>query len=230
MTNLDFSVVIVNLPGLLHGLGYTVFFTVTSLALGLVIGVIVAVFRVCPVWPLKVLGLIYVEIIRGTPLLVLLFILYYALPQVGIKMSAITAGILGLGINAGAYIAEIFRAGIQAVPVGQVEAARTVGLSYGQTMRKVVLPQAISLVLPPMTNETISQVKATSLVSTIAIAELLRAGQQIISMTFAAVEIYAAVAILYLAVNLLLAWIARRLEKRQSKGRRYIGQVNEVGV
>jgi len=102
-------------------------FTVTSLTLGLVIGIIVAVCRVSSAWPLKAIGLVYVEIIRGMPLLVLLFILYYALPQVGVRMSAITAGILGLGINAGAYIAEIFRAGIQAVPVGQVEAARTVG-------------------------------------------------------------------------------------------------------
>src|SRR5687767_9747408 len=127
MSNLDLQVVITNMPWLLHGLAYTVFFTVTSLALGLVIGVLVAVCRVCPIWPLKVVGLVYVEVIRGMPLLVLLFILYYALPQVGIRMSAITAGILGLGINAGAYIAEIFRAGIQSVPVGQVEAARTVG-------------------------------------------------------------------------------------------------------
>jgi glutamine transport system permease protein len=230
MGKLDFSVVIENLPLLLEGLGLTVFFTVTSLALGMVIGIVIAVCRVCPIRPLKVLGLIYVEAVRGTPLLVLLFILYYALPQVGIRLSAVTAGILGLGINAGAYIAEIFRAGIESVPVGHVEAARSVGMSYGQTMRKIILPQAATLVLPPLTNEAISQVKATSLVSTIAIAELLRTGQQVISMTFAAVEIYAAVAVMYLAVNLTLAWFARRLEVRQARGRRHIGQVNEVGV
>ena len=230
MTKLDFSVVIENLPLLLEGLWLTIFFTVTSLALGMAIGVVVAIFRVCPIRPLKIVGLVFVEAIRGTPLLVLLFILYYALPHVGIRLSAFTAGILGLGINAGAYIAEIFRAGIESIPVGQVEAARSVGMSYGQTMRKIILPQAGTVVLPPLTNEAISQVKATSLVSTIAVAELLRAGQQIISMTFAAVEIYAAVALLYLMVNLTLAWLARRLEARQSRGRRRIGQINEVGV
>jgi polar amino acid transport system permease protein len=230
MTKLDFSVVVENLPLLLEGLWLTIFFTLTSLALGIAIGIVVAIFRVCPIKPLKLLGLIYTEAIRGTPLLVLLFILYYALPQIGIRLSAYTAGILGLGINAGAYIAEIFRAGIESVPVGQVEAARSVGMSYGQTMRKIILPQATSLVLPPLTNEAISQVKATSLVSTIAVAELLRAGQQIISMTFAAVEIYAAVAALYLAVNLTLGWLARRLEGIQTRGRRKLGQINEVGV
>lgn len=227
---LDFTVVFDNWGWLMRGLAYTIFFTVTSLALGLLIGVVMAVFRVCPLRPLKIIGLVYVETVRGTPLLVLLFILYYAMPQIGIEMSAVTAGILGLGINAGAYITEIFRAGIESVPVGHVEAARAVGMSYGQTMRKIILPQALTLVVPPLTNEAISQVKATSLVSTIAIAELLRTGQQIISMTFAAVEVYAAVALIYLAVNLLLAWLARRLEARQAKGRRHVGQINEVGV
>lgn len=230
MGSLDFSIILEYLPNLLWGLGVTLFFTVTSLVLGIAIGLVVAVLRVCPFRAAKMAGLVYVEAVRGTPLLVLLFILYYALPQVGIRLSAVTAGILGLGINAGAYIAEIFRAGIEAVPVGQVEAARSVGMSYGQTMKKIVLPQAASLVLPPLTNEAISQVKATSLVSTIAIAELLRTGQQIISMNFAAVEIYLAVALMYIAVNLALGWASRRLESRQSRGRKRISQINEVGV
>lgn len=214
MMSLDFTILVDYWPLLAYGLGYTIFFTVSSLAIGLIIGLFVSVIRVYPSNIGKWAGIIFVESVRGTPLLVILFILYYALPQFGIRMSAITAGILGLSINAGAYIAEIFRAGIEAIPRGQIEAARATGLSYRQTMTRIVLPQASRIVIPPLTNEAISLVKGTSLVSTLAIAELLRAGQQIISVTFAAFEIYIVVALIYLSINLLLAWLARRLEKR----------------
>jgi His/Glu/Gln/Arg/opine family amino acid ABC transporter permease subunit len=212
--SLDFRAIIDYLPLLVSGFGYTVFFTVTSLALGLLIGLVVAVLRAFPSRITRAVGLIFVEAVRGTPLLVILFMLYYALPQFGIRMSAVTAGVLGLAINGGAYIAEIFRAGIEAVPRGHVEAARATGLSYTQTMMRIILPQASRIVIPPLTNEAISLVKATSLVSTLAIAELLRSGQQIISVTFAAFEVYMVVAAMYLIVNLLLAWLARRLEQR----------------
>jgi ABC-type amino acid transport system permease subunit len=174
----------------------------------------------------------YVDAIRGTPLLLQLFILYYALPPLGLKMSATTAGILGLGINAGAYLAEIFRAGIEAVPPAHVQAARSLGMSYIQTLTRIQLPQASMLVLPPMANEIISLVKSTSLISTISIGELLRSGQIAVSITFAPLEIYAVVAAMYLAVNLLLSAVVRHLEARVgSRARREAHRtLVEVGV
>ena len=145
---LDPYVVVEYLPSLLRGLLVTILFTVGSLVLGLVIGVIAAVFGLSRSRVLHWLVRGYVDAIRGTPLLLQLFILYYALPPLGLKMSATTAGILGLGINAGAYLAEIFRAGIEAVPPAHVQAARSLGMSYIQTLTRIQLPQASMLVLP----------------------------------------------------------------------------------
>ena len=210
----DPGVVVEYLPSLFAGLLVTILFTVGSLALGLVIGIAVAICGLSRLRLLHWLVRIYVDTIRGTPLLLQLFILYYALPPLGLKMSATTAGILGLGINAGAYLAEIFRAGIEAVPPAHVQAARSLGMSYGQTLRRIQLPQAIMLVLPPMANEMISLVKSTSLISTISIGELLRSGQIAVSITFAPLEIYAVVAVMYLAVNLALSSVVRHLEAR----------------
>lgn len=229
----DPGIVLKYLPWLLKGLGVTIYFTVTSLALGLSLGLVFAICRIHPWRPLRVLARVYVDVIRGTPLLVQIFILYYALPAVGIDLSAHVAGILGLGINAGAYIVEIFRAGIEAVPRAHVEAARALGLSYMHTMRRVVLPQAVMLVLPPLTNEFITQVKATSLISTIAIGEMLRAGQLAISITFAPVEIYLAVALLYLSVNQALSQLVQYFERKaEARGGRGEARrtMQDVGV
>jgi His/Glu/Gln/Arg/opine family amino acid ABC transporter permease subunit len=229
---LDPYVVVEYLPSLLRGLLVTILFTVGSLVLGLVIGVIAAVFGLSRSRVLHWLVRGYVDAIRGTPLLLQLFILYYALPPLGLKMSATTAGILGLGINAGAYLAEIFRAGIEAVPPAHVQAARSLGMSYIQTLTRIQLPQASMLVLPPMANEIISLVKSTSLISTISIGELLRSGQIAVSITFAPLEIYAVVAAMYLAVNLLLSAVVRHLEARVgSRARREAHRtLVEVGV
>jgi His/Glu/Gln/Arg/opine family amino acid ABC transporter permease subunit len=210
----DPGVVVEYLPSLFEGLLVTILFTIASLLLGLVIGVLAAV---CGLSRLRVLHWVvraYVDAIRGTPLLLQLFILYYALPPLGLKLSAPAAGILGLGINAGAYFAEIFRAGIEGVPAAHVQAARSLGMSYTQTLIRIQLPQAVMLVLPPLANEVISLVKSTSLISTISIGELLRSGQIAVSITFAPLEIYAVVALMYLAVNLALSAVVRQLEAR----------------
>jgi His/Glu/Gln/Arg/opine family amino acid ABC transporter permease subunit len=228
----DFSVVIAYLPSLLQGLAVTILFTIGSLILGLFIGVLAAVCALSRLRILHWLVRIYVDGIRGTPLLLQLFILYYALPPLGLKMSAITAGILGLGINAGAYLAEIFRAGIEAVPRAHVQAARSLGMSYPQTLWRIELPQAVMVVLPPLANEVISLVKSTSLISTISIAELLRSGQIAVSITFAPLEIYAVVAAFYLLVNLSLAAVVRHLEARAGSRARSeaLRTLQEVGV
>ncbi len=203
-----------------------------ALLLGLVIGVPVAVLSLSRYQILRVLARIYVDAIRGTPLLLQLFILYYGLPAAGVKLSAPVAGILGLGINAGAYLAEIFRAGIESVPRPHVQAARSLGMSARQTLIRIELPQAIALVLPPMANEMISLVKSTSLISTIAIDELLRSGQIAVSITFAPLEIYVVVGILYLIVNLLLSALVRYLESRSGSRTRNEARrtLQDVGV
>ena len=216
----DFRIIVTYLPDLLHGLLITVLFTLGGLALGLVIGVMAAVLSLSRLRVFHWIVRAYVDFIRGTPLLLQLFILYYVLPSIGMKLSAPTAGILGLGINAGAYLAEIFRAGFEAVPRAHVQAARSLGMSYRQTLWRIELPQAITLVLPPLANEMISLVKSTSLISTISIAELLRSGQIAVSVTFAPLEIYTVVALFYLAVNLALATLVRWLETRTGSSAR----------
>lgn len=203
-------------PSLLTGLGVTVLFTLGGLALGLVIGIFVAVMALSRHAVPRLLARIFVDAVRGTPLLLQLFILYYAMPSIGMKLSAPVAGVLGLGINAGAYLAEIFRAGIEAVPRQHVQAARSLGMSARQTFVRIELPQAVGLVLPPLANEMISLVKSTSLISTISIGELLRSGQVAVSVTFAPLEIYLLVALLYLAINLALSNLVRVLEARSA--------------
>ena len=232
MSGFDLGVVREWAPLLLEGLGVTILFTLGSLALGLVIGLLVAILGLSRFALARAFARVYVDAIRGTPLLLQLFILYYGLPGAGLKLSAPVAGILGLAINAGAYLAEIFRAGIEAVPRPHVQAARSLGMSARQTMVRIQLPQAVALVLPPMANEMISLVKSTSLISTISIGELLRSGQIAVSITFAPLEIYLVVAILYLAVNLALSALVRALEHRTGAGARTEARrtLQDVGV
>jgi His/Glu/Gln/Arg/opine family amino acid ABC transporter permease subunit len=217
-------------PSLLQGLGVTIAFTVGALAIGLVIGLVIAICGLSRYSFLRLFARAYVDGIRGTPLLLQLFILYYALPSLGLKMTAVSAGLLGLGINTGAYLAEIFRAGIEAVPRAHVQAARSLGMSSWQTLIRIELPQSVGLVMPPFANEVISLVKSTSLISTIAIGELLRSGQIAVSITFAPFEIYMAVALLYLGLNLILSGLVRYLENRtgtqnRSEARRTLADV-----
>ena len=228
----DTRIIIEYLPDLLRGLGVTIVFTLGSLLLGLVIGVFAAMGGLSRSRVLHWLVRGYVDFVRGTPLLLQLFILYYALPPLGLRLSAPVAAILGLGINAGAYLAEIFRAGFEAVPRAHVQAARSLGMSHHQTLIRVELPQAVMLVLPPMANEMISLVKSTSLISTISIGELLRSGQIAVSVTFAPLEIYAVVAAFYLIVNLTLSALVRTLEARTgARGRSETRRtLQDVGV
>ncbi|TBW40721.1 amino acid ABC transporter permease [Siculibacillus lacustris] len=232
MNGFDWKVIVEWAPLLLQGLGVTILFTLGGLALGLVIGVAVAVMALSRHGLVRIVARAFVDAVRGTPLLLQLFILYYAMPSIGLKLSAPVAGILGLGINAGAYLAEIFRAGIEAVPRQHVHAARSLGMSSRQTFWRIELPQAVGLVLPPMANEMISLVKSTSLISTISIGELLRSGQIAVSITFAPLEIYLVVALLYLAINLALSNLVRVLEHRSGAGARgeAMRSLQDVGV
>ncbi len=212
--HLDFNVLIQSFPYLLAGAWMTVKITSLSVAVGIIIGIFGGLMRVSKNPILYWISTVYVEIIRGTPLLVQIFIVYFGLPSLGLKLTPYLSAVAALGINSGAYVSEIVRGGIQSISRGQMEAARSLGMSYVQAMRYVILPQALVRILPPLGNEFIALLKDSSLVSTIAIAELTRVGQQIITRTFQSFEIWTGVALFYFVMTFIMSRIVRFLESR----------------
>lgn len=215
--NLDYSVILSKLPILLEGCWVTLEISFFSLLLGMIFGIAGALCRISSNPLLTSIAFFYVWIIRGTPVMVQLFILYFGLPQLGIKLSSMTAGILGLAINTGAYITEIIRAGIQAVDKGQMEAALSVGMNYRQAMVRIIGPQATKICIPPLVNQFIMTLKNSSIASLVTITELFRTGEQIIYTTFRSFEVYTAIAVLYLIMNSIFMIIADNLEKRMAR-------------
>ena len=211
----DFSLIWNSLPLLLAGAGVTIEITAISVGLGFIFGLITSVCRLSGVKVLQVIAVCYVNIIRGTPMLVQIFLIYFALPMViGERINPFVAAVAACSINSGAYVSEIFRAGIQSVDKGQMEAGRSLGLSWMQTMRYVILPQAFKHVIPPLGNEFISMTKETSLVSVIGFEELTRRGQLIIAKTYGSFEIWLTVAAIYLVMTLTIARLVSYLERR----------------
>jgi len=207
-------------PDLWAGVQLTVFLTCGSMAIALVLGLLLALARISPSRALRLPTVLFVELIRGSPLLLQLFYIYYVLPLIGIRLTPIQAGLAGLSINYGAYLSEVFRAGIAAVDRGQWEAADALGLGRGWTMRLVVLPQAIRIVVPPVGNYFVSLFKDTALVSTISIAELMFRGQLIAADTFKYMRIYTVVFGIYLAISIPASLAVRYLERRFDPGRK----------
>ncbi|WP_409252075.1 amino acid ABC transporter permease [Bacillus sp. SCS-153A] len=209
------DVIIEILPMLLDGLQLTVYITAVGLFFGFIIGLIIALLRLSPIAPLKWVALWFINFVRGTPFLVQLFFIYFGLNSLDfISLQPINAGIIGIAINAGAYIAEIVRAGIQSIDKGQTEAARTLGLSSGQTMRYIILPQALRRMLPAFVNQAIISLKDTSLLSVISVAELTQRGQTAVSATFEAFKIWGAVALMYFILIYLLTKLGDFVERR----------------
>jgi polar amino acid transport system permease protein len=202
------------LPLLLRGAALTVLVTVGSLVLSTVLGVVWALFRVSQVPALTGFSKGLVNGIRGIPILVQLFYIYFVLPEFGIELGALQAGILGLGIAYSAYQAENFRAGIEAVDPGQIEAAESLGMPRGLVLRRVVLPQAFRIALPPYGNTMIMMLKDSSQASVITVAELTQQGRLIASSTFKNTSVFTLVALLYLAMSVPLILLAGRLEKK----------------
>ena len=202
------------LPLLLRGAVTTLYITGLTLLIGTPLGLLVALARLSGFRPLSTAAAFYVEVIRGTPLLLQIFVIYFVLPAVGISLPAFVAAVLALTLNAAAYIGEIFRAGIQSIDTGQMEAARALGMDYGAAMRWVILPQTVRRVLPPLTNEAVALLKDSSLVSVIALTELTRVGRELSTNSGSPITIYLAVAVLYLAMTLPLTYLVRRLEDR----------------
>ena len=213
--NFDMNLVVNSFPLLLIGAGVTIQITVLSTAIGFVIGLIVGVARISHVRLLRMLAEVYVEFFRGTPLLVQIFLFYFALPVLtGQRIDPFIAAISACGINSGAYVAEIFRAGIQSVDDGQMEAGRSLGMTWLQTMRYIIVPQAFKRVIPPLGNEFIAMLKDSSLVSVIGFEELTRRGQLIIAKTYGSFEIWMSVAVIYLVMTLTISRFVAYLERR----------------
>lgn len=212
---MDFELIEKALPILLLGAGVTIEITAVSVFIGFCIGLFVGIARICKVKVLRILAAIYADCIRGTPLLVQIFLIYFALPILTKhRVEPFVAAVAACGINSGAYVSEIFRAGIQAIDVGQMEAGRSLGLSWWQTMYYVILPQAVRNILPPLGNEFIAMLKDSSLVSVIGFEELTRRGQLIIAQTYGSFEIWSTVAILYLIMTLAISRVVAMLEKK----------------
>lgn len=212
--------VLQNSSMLIQGLGYTLEYSLYGVVLGTVLGLIFALFRLSGSRILRALGTVYVDIFRGTPLLVQIFFIYFGLPQVlplhqwfG-DFYTLLAGAAALALNEGAYITEIIRAGILSVDKGQWEAAESIGMTSYQKMRYIILPQAFKRMIPPLVNQFIQTIKDTSLLSVISITELVRAAQIVIVTTYFALQFWTAVAVLYLIVILLLTKLSQYLERR----------------
>jgi glutamine transport system permease protein len=202
-------------PLLLAGLKMTIFLTVISIFFALILGVIFGLFRVSrSIW-LRAIGTTFVDIFRGTPLLVQAFFIYFGIPTaLDFQMSALTAGVITLSLNAGAYMTEIVRGGIQSVDKGQMEAARSLGIGYLPTMRKVILPQAIRTMIPSYINQFVITLKDTSILSVIGIAELTQTGRIIIAGNYKSFEMWLIIGIIYFVVIMALTKLSDRLEKR----------------
>lgn len=213
--SLNIDLIINSFPLLLMGALVTIKITALSVALGVIIGLFVGIARISHMKLLRILAMVYIDFLRGTPLLVQIFLIYFALPVfTGQRVDPFFAAIVSCGINSGAYVAEIFRAGIQSIDAGQMEAGRSLGMSWSQTMRYIIVPQAFKRVIPPLGNEFIALLKDSSLVSVIGFEELTRRGQLIIARTYGSLEIWLSVAIVYLIMTLTISRFVAYLERR----------------
>ncbi|MFF2322720.1 amino acid ABC transporter permease [Agrobacterium sp. NPDC058088] len=199
------------------GIRFTIPLTLLSFGLGLTLGLVTAIARLFGPAPISGLARFYVWIIRGTPLLVQLFVIFYGLPSIGVLLDAFPAALIGFTLNVGAYTSEIIRAAISSVPKGQWEAAYSTGMNWQQAMRRTILPQAARVSVPPLSNTFISLVKDTSLAAAITVPELFQAAQRIVATTYEPLILYIQAALIYLVLSSVLSTLQSRLEARFSR-------------
>ena len=216
MRGFDVRIVIESLPLLLRGALVTIQVSALGLLLAALIAVPVAFARLSRSRTLRATTFLYLDFVRGTPLLLQLFAIFYLPPLLGIDLSPFASGVIALGLNGGAYTAEILRGGIQALPRGQTESGRALGMSALQSARRIVLPQVVANVLPALANEAAALIKASSLVSALALVELTRVGYQIVSRVLRPTEVYVTVGALYLVINALVSSGAALAHRRLS--------------
>lgn len=202
------------LPLYIKGFQTTIEVSIEAVFLALAAGVLLSFFRLLEIAWLTKLVDFYISFVRGTPVLIQIFIIYYALPAMGIDVAAYWSGVIALGLNSAAYVAEIIRGGLYAIPVGQIESARALGMGKIRTLVRIVLPQVFQVIIPQLTNEFINIVKMSPLLSVITVVELTRVGQQIVGRTYQPVSVYLFIASLYLLLNLSLSLVTSYLESR----------------
>ena len=212
----DFNLYVQYGPTLMAGLGFTVYVCALAALIGIVVGMVVAILQGLPVPPLRWVCRGYIEVIRGTPILVQLFIIYYGGPSFGLVLDAETVGIWGLGIYCGAYFAEVFRAGFESIPKGQTEAARLVGLSSARIIFRIKLPQMLILIIPPTINTLIMLIKESAILSIITVPEITKMTIQMVNETYAVFEPYIALAFLYWVIIEIVSRVGRAVEARIS--------------
>lgn len=213
---LDFSLVQEYIPFLLKASVTTLEIFICSIALGIIMGIIIVIMKISKFKPLSLFANFYIWTLRGTPLLVQLFLVYFGLPQIGIELNPFSASVLALGINAGAYIAEILRGGILSIPKGQMEAAQSLGLSYPTIMRRIIFPQAFRVSIPAIGNESITLLKDSSLASLVTVSELMMTSQRFASTNYAFIEFYITAALFYLIMTTILSFFLRKVEFKLS--------------
>jgi His/Glu/Gln/Arg/opine family amino acid ABC transporter permease subunit len=211
---MDWSIIVMALPILAVGLLATLKVCLAAIAIGIVLGFALGFGALSRFRAIRIAVLAYVDFVRGTPLLVQIFLVYFALPVIGINFNEYWAGVIALSLNAGGFICEIVRASMQSVDRGQTEAAQSIGMRHGQIVLYVLFPQAWRRIVPPLTNELISLIKGSALLSAISVYELTHAGQEIIATYFSPFEIFLLIALYYYALISALAWLSRYLERR----------------
>lgn len=202
------------LPLLQAGIEFTVPLAIISFVLGTILALFTALARLSGIKPLVAIARFYVWIIRGTPLLVQLFIIFYGLPSIGVTIDALPAAIIGFTLSVGAYNSEVVRAAILSIPKGQWEAGYSIGMTYSQTLRRIIIPQAMRVAVPPLSNSFISLVKDTSLAATITVTEMFKVAQQITATTYEPLVLYSVAALIYLLFSTVLSSLQARLEKK----------------
>jgi His/Glu/Gln/Arg/opine family amino acid ABC transporter permease subunit len=214
MGSFDWGAVWYAVPYMLQGAVVTLEISACAMALGAVVGVVMGLISVSDLTVLKALVRVYVYFIRGTPALVQIFLVYFALPRIGLELSSFMSGVVALAFNSAGFIAEIVRAGLQSIDAGQNEAALSIGMTERQSILFILLPQSLRRITPPMTNELITLVKTSSLLSVISVFELTRSAQVIIAAKFVPFELYFALAVYYLVIITALSWFSEYVEAR----------------
>ncbi|MBF0303191.1 MAG: amino acid ABC transporter permease [Desulfamplus sp.] len=209
----EWSIFFESIPMLMRGVKFTIIITIGGLSLGFFIGTLIGLMKLAKHAILRTLAITYIEAVRGTPMLVQAMFLYYGVPMaLGLRIPPLTAGVIIIAVNSGAYIAEIVRGSVQSIDPGQTEAGRSIGLTRSQTMLYIIWPQAFKRMIPPLGNQFIISLKDTSLLMVIGVGELLRTGQEIVAVSFRAFEVYLAVAVVYLVMTLSIAKALRMVE------------------
>lgn len=214
-------------PYILEGAFTTLWLTIVSISIGLVIGFLLAIMRLSRLKVVSLVAYVYVWLFRGTPLLVQLIVIFTGLPQLGIRLSVVASALIGLSLNEAAYLAEIIRAGIGAVPAGQRNAAKALGMRDHQVMRYIILPQALRIIVPPIGNSVNGLLKTTSMTSVISMEELLRRTQVLIQERFLVLELFAVAALYYLAMTTAWDFVQRALERRFGRAYERISAASE---